>query len=113
MPLIVKMLLAAVASIFLLAFVASFFRGKPPETYFFCARCKLSTRHSERTIEAWRNKKTRFYCQKCHAAWLESHPAPAGRSARGTGNTGCLGVLVIGVVVTASTIAAVSASIAV
>jgi hypothetical protein len=85
MPLLAKIALAAVAGIFLFAFVASFFRGKPPETYFFCARCKLSTRHNERTIEAR-------------------------RSNRATSSSGCLGILVVGVVGVASSIAAFCSS---
>lgn len=49
-------------------------RREPREKFFRCSRCGTTTRHSKRTIEAWRNKKTRFFCQTCHARWLESQP---------------------------------------
>ena len=106
MPLVAKVALAAVAGIFLVAFIASFFRGRPPETYFFCARCKISTRHNDRTIEAWRNQKTRFYCQKCHAAWLQSHPPATNRLAREDGGAGCLGIVVVGLIAAGSSVVA-------
>ena len=108
MPLLAKALLAVVVGIFLLAFISSFLRGKPPETYFFCARCKLSTRHDDRTIEAWRNKKTRFYCQKCHKEWLRTQPNVQNQASRGQGGGGCLGVALIGLVAASSAILALA-----
>jgi hypothetical protein len=47
---------------------------KPPEKYFRCGRCNTMTPHSARTIQAWRNEKTRFFCRTCHRKWLESQP---------------------------------------
>ena len=63
---------------------------KPEATHFSCWRCKKSTPHGKRTIDAWRAGKTRFFCGACHATWLQSHPAPmaaeeAGRGYRGRG----------------------------
>jgi hypothetical protein len=49
----------------------------PKEGLFNCWRCKKLTPHNRRTIEAWRNDKTRFFCGACHTKWLQSHPAPA------------------------------------
>jgi hypothetical protein len=106
MPLIAKVLLAVAAGIVLLAYIAPFFRGKPPETYFFCARCKLSTRHDDRTIEAWRNKKARFYCQKCHKDWLATHPNAKHHDSRSHQGGGCLGAAIVGLIAASSTIAA-------
>lgn len=67
--------------VFLVAIV--FVRGssshrQPKDKFFNCWRCKKLTPHNRRTIEAWRNKKTHFFCGACHATWLQSHPAPAG-----------------------------------
>src|ERR1700754_4245458 len=53
--------------------------GQPAERFFKCGRCKTLTAHNRRTIEAWRNDKTRFFCGACHAHWLQSHPAPVRR----------------------------------
>ena len=70
---------------------------RPKETHFRCASCSTRTLHTSRTIEAWRQNQTRFFCQACHQRWLESRPArhsvrvgsvTAGR------RSGCLGVLV-------------------
>jgi hypothetical protein len=50
---------------------------RPREKSFNCWRCKALTPHTQRTIEAWRNGKTRLFCGACHAHWLQSHPPPA------------------------------------
>ena len=49
----------------------------PKDKFFNCWRCKALTPHTQRTIEAWRNGKTRLFCGACHAHWLQSHPPPA------------------------------------
>jgi len=65
--------------------------ARPKHRYFRCARCGISTEHSERTINAWRQKKTKFYCQACHILWLESLPVErAGRDST-PASSGCLG----------------------
>jgi hypothetical protein len=77
---------------------------QPPTQFFKCARCNTITRHTSRTIEAWRNSKTTFFCQACHTKWLQSRPSqeqvissrPAAR------NRGCLGVIVLLVLVPVS-----------
>jgi hypothetical protein len=48
----------------------------PKDRFFHCWRCKALTAHNGRTIQAWRNEKTRFFCGACHTTWLQSHPAP-------------------------------------
>ncbi len=71
--------------------------SKPKEVFFHCTRCKAVSRHNERTIEAWRNNKTHFFCQACHAKWLQSKP-PREReqfSSGGSGGSGCLGVVAL------------------
>ena len=65
------LLLSAIAikSIF-----SSTFAKKSPAT-FRCARCRREVPHDKRTIEAWRSGKHKFFCQKCHNKWRETHPA--------------------------------------
>lgn len=74
---------------------------KPPTRFFKCARCNTTARHTSRTIEAWRNNKTAFFCQACHAKWLRSRPpqeriTPSVPRAEGSG---CLGVAALLVLV--------------
>ena len=69
----------------------------PPQKSFKCGRCGTAALHNDRTAEAWRNGKTKFFCQACHAKWLQSRP-PQEReqySSRSSGGSGCLGVIVL------------------
>lgn len=90
----------AVIVVAVLALVAKLVpKRQPPEKFFKCSRCHTLTRHNNRTIEAWRNGKPKFFCQACHANWLRSRP-PQEReqfSSRGSasGGSGCLGVVVL------------------
>ena len=70
-------------------------RRVPKQKSFKCARCSATAQHSERTINAWREGKTKFFCGACHAAWLNSQPAQRGlgRSSNRGVRSGCLGVL--------------------
>jgi hypothetical protein len=73
-------------------------KPRPKDMHFRCARCNARAAHTERTIEAWRQKKTKFFCQACHRQWLESQSDQRRYvGARGTygGRSGCLGVLVL------------------
>ena len=76
-------------------------KRQPPSQFFTCARCNTTARHTSRTIEAWRNSKTTFFCQACHAKWLQSRPSQEQvTSSRSTArNSGCLGVVVLLVLV--------------
>jgi len=78
-------------------------RAQPKEKQFQCARCGTISSHTERTIEAWRNKKNRFFCQACHSKWLASQPRQAREqlSSRGSNSapSGCLGVVTLFAVV--------------
>ena len=98
----------AVIAVFLLFLISKFFskpqspkprisRAQPKEKQFQCARCGAISSHTERTIEAWRNKKTKFFCQTCHSKWLASQQF----SSRGSNGTpsGCLGAVVLFAVV--------------
>jgi hypothetical protein len=77
-------------------------KRQPKETHFKCSRCGTNSRHTERTIEAWRNNKTTFFCQSCHAKWLQSRPpqkrerfSSSGGASSGDARSGCLGVVVL------------------
>jgi hypothetical protein len=74
-------------------------RRSPPQKTFRCARCSTVEAHSARTIEAWRAGKTKLFCGSCHAKWLQSQPRVS-RVSRPSG-AGCLGVLLVAVVVPA------------
>jgi hypothetical protein len=90
----------AVIVVAVLALVAKLVpKRQPPERFFKCSRCHTLTRHNNRTIEAWRNGKPKFFCQACHSNWLRSHP-PQDReqfssSGSASAGSGCLGVLVL------------------
>ncbi len=72
-------------------------KRRPKEMHLKCARCGAVSQHTERTIEAWRNNKTKFFCQSCHSQWLQSKPPQKrGRfSSSGSSGAGCLGVVVL------------------
>ena len=69
--------------------------ARPRSQHFKCARCGTLTSHNQRTIEAWRNKRSTFYCQKCHAHWLASQPGPGSDSFHPVRSNGCLEVIVV------------------
>jgi len=83
-------------------------KARPKETHFRCARCNVTALHTNRTVEAWRNKKHKFYCQACHKKWLESQPTQlrnANSVSAHSGRRGCLGVVAAIIVVPAALIA--------
>ena len=91
-------IVAVIVGVVVLSFVGKLLpKREPKETYFKCARCGAVSRHTERTIEAWRNNKTKFFCQSCHAIWLNSRlPHERERfSSAGSSRSGCLGVAVL------------------
>lgn len=97
---------AVIAGLLVMFFAGKHFSKKrPKETHFECARCGTLARHTDRTIEAWRNNRTSYFCQSCHLKWLhgraprerERGTSPAGRSSRSP--SGCLGVVVLFAVV--------------
>ena len=90
----------AVVAVVVLALVAKLLpKRQPPEKFFKCSRCHTLTRHNNRTIEAWRIGKPKFFCQACHTKWLQSHSPQEGTqfSSRGSksSGSGCLGVVVL------------------
>jgi hypothetical protein len=89
-----EMLIAAViAAGAVLGLVAKLLpKRKPPSPTFQCGRCGTTAWHNDRTSEAWRSGKTKFFCQACHAKWLQSR-APQERTPKG--GSGCLGVVVL------------------
>jgi hypothetical protein len=97
---------AVLVGLLVLFFLGKYFSKKrPKETHFECARCGTVALHTERTIEAWRNNKTTFFCQSCHSKWLHGKaPRERERSVSPTGSrsgskSGCLGVVVLFAVV--------------
>lgn len=69
----------------------------PSSKAFKCGRCGVQTLHTSRTAEAWRNGKTKFFCQSCHHKWLLSRPPQEREShgARGSLGSGCFGVMAL------------------
>jgi len=98
-------LAGVVAAAVILGLVGSLWpKRKPPHTVFKCGRCNTASRHGNRTIEAWRRGKTRFFCTPCHLKWLQSRPRHEQDTYSGhgrTGGSGCLGVIAILVVLPA------------
>ena len=97
---------AIVAGLVVMLFAGKYFSKKlAKETHFECARCGTVARHTDRTIEAWRNNKTTFFCQSCHIKWVHARtPRERARSASPAGSrsgskSGCLGVVVLFAVV--------------
>ena len=88
---------AVIAGIVVLTFVSKLFpKGQPKAKQFKCARCGTFSPHTERTIEAWRNNKTKFYCQACHAKWLQSRsPQEREHLSHSSSRSGCLGVVLL------------------
>ena len=96
-PTLVAVIVAVVLCIFVIRFL---FRPKgPPTVSFKCARCGTVARHTKRTVEAWRRKANRLYCDACHRRWLETQPhqtVPTNFSAvTGGSRRGCLGALLV------------------
>jgi hypothetical protein len=77
---------------------------QPKEKQFRCTRCKSPSGHTERTIKAWREGKTTFFCNICHAKWLETRPhtandARGARTGGGRSGSGCLSAIAVVTVV--------------
>lgn len=84
-----------IAAVAVLGLVAKFLpKRKPPSPVFQCRRCGTIARHSDRTTEAWRSGKTKFFCQACHAKWLQSRP-PQERQSVADNRSGCLGIVAL------------------
>src|SRR5690606_35533747 len=68
----------------------------PPQKSFKCGRCGISTSHNDRTAEAWRNGKTKYFCQACHSKWIQSRPnQEREQPSSGSSGSGCLGVVAL------------------
>jgi hypothetical protein len=84
-----------IAGVIVLSFVSRLLpKRQPKEKTFKCTRCGVVSRHTERTIEAWRNHKVKFFCPACHAKWLQSRSPQSSRGNVGSGS-GCLGIVVL------------------
>ena len=71
------------------------FKRQPKEKFFKCSRCNAVSRHTERTMRAWRDNKTTFFCQACHVKWLESQPPRVREQFSSRRGSGCLGVIAV------------------
>lgn len=71
---------------------------KPKDKSFYCSRCRKVAEHDSRTIKAWNNGFVKLYCSACHLQWLKDNPNQDHTSIQSQGR-GCLGVLVLMVVV--------------
>ena len=101
------------------------FRG-PTSMHFTCAGCSVQFPHTKRTVAAWEKGSRRVFCDACHKKWRNARPpevrssrpaentvhgpavgsfAPArpaaAYSSNNTGRSGCLGVLLLLVLVPA------------
>jgi len=90
----------AVIAIIGLALIAKLIPQRmPPQKSFKCGRCGAAALHNNRTAEAWRNGKTKFFCQACHLKWLQSRPPQERESysshSHARGGSGCLGVVAV------------------
>ena len=94
---LIAVAVVAVIAIGLIAKLAP--RRLPDSKVFACGRCGTASRHTDRTIEAWRKGKTKFFCAACHSTWLQSRPpqersqSTGGTRSRSSGGSGCLGVV--------------------
>ena len=86
---------AVVALVLLNNFLRS--NRRPESSTFSCHRCKKTGTHSQRTINAWRDGKTHFFCNDCHQVWLRNNPSASRRTTRA--KSGCMSVLVLFAVV--------------
>ncbi|MCC2637743.1 MAG: cold shock protein [Moraxellaceae bacterium] len=86
--------LAAVLVLAIVLFPGLFFWKKPKEKNFTCTHCERLAPHNPRTIDAWRLKKTEFFCDDCHARWLLAHPEHLFSKKRAS-HSGCLGVAIL------------------
>ena len=88
----------AIVASAVIALVVKFLpKRKPPSPVFRCGRCGTSARHDQRTSQAWRDGKSKFFCQACHAKWLQTRPPrerESAAAARANGS-GCLGVVAL------------------
>lgn len=69
-------------------------KRKPKSPVFKCSRCGTASRHDERTSEAWRRGKKKFFCRSCHVTWLQSRPQHS-NDVSAKGGAGCLGVVAL------------------
>lgn len=89
---------AVVAAVAIIGLVGKILpKRKSPSSVFQWDRCGTVARHNDRTSGAWRSGKTKFFCQACHAKWLQSRPPRERESyAKSTASSsGCLGVVVL------------------
>ncbi|MCK5855385.1 MAG: cold shock domain-containing protein [Sulfurovaceae bacterium] len=70
---------------------------KPKNNNYSCIRCKKISKHSKRTISAWNRGFVKLYCSSCHHKWVIRKST--NNTYKSSSNSGCLGVLVLVVVI--------------
>ena len=95
------------------------FRG-PTSMHFTCAGCSGQFPHTKRTVAAWEKGSRRVFCDACHKSWRNARPPKvrssspaenavhrpaagtftptrpaAAHSSNNTGRSGCLGVVLL------------------
>jgi cold shock CspA family protein len=83
-------------------FLASLFflsnrKKQPKNKLFSCAKCRLTSNHDTRTIQAWNNGFNRLYCKTCHQKWLSEQPKEHkdDKIYSSSSKSGCLGMIAI------------------
>ena len=89
-----------IVAVVVIAAIISHLRSQPrPKINFFrCAGCGKTTRHTNRTIEAWQLQRTKLFCGPCHSQWVASRPPPEYEPRPGSDystRSGCLGVVAL------------------
>lgn len=86
--------IAAIVAVLVIGYFLPGRRKVPEQKSFRCARCAKTCQHTPRTINVWRDGKSKFFCNSCHSEWVRSHPNTQGDRRRGAGSrSGCLGAL--------------------
>ncbi len=73
---------------------------EPKEKSFYCSKCRVITKHNQRTIRAWNRGFTKLYCETCHLEWLKNNPCQKDNFFQSRGS-GCFGSIFFIIIVPA------------
>lgn len=84
------------AALVIAATAINFFQKnkKPKNDSFRCSKCGKMAKHDDRTIEAWRIGKAKFFCRDCHREWIKTKPIQETRSHK-QAKSGCAIVILV------------------
>ncbi len=86
--------IAAIVAVLVVGYFLVGKRKVPEQKTSRCSRCPKTSEHTDRTISAWRDWKSKFFCNSCHSEWVRSHPRQQhSRGTNGGFRSGCLGAL--------------------